>query len=180
MENLGRKKKSYILATVHRAENTDLKERLENIFEGLIETAKDQNVKLVMPMHPRTRNKLQQYGLFDKYNSDPSVHIIEPVSYLDQVALMKNAALIATDSGGIQKEAYFVGKPCVTLRDETEWVELIETGWNRLASPDSTDKVSEELLQALRYGVPTDRQGDLYGRGDAAQIILENLKNFCA
>jgi UDP-GlcNAc3NAcA epimerase len=118
LADLGLRRKEYILATVHRAENTDNKECLTNIFEALQEFSRE--IHVVLPLHPRTRKMLK---VFDIENQLDGIKIIEPVGFLDMVALESNARLIATDSGGIQKEAYFHKVPCVTVRSETEWVE---------------------------------------------------------
>ena len=120
-----------MLATIHRAENTDHPQRLGAIVDALIATAK--TLPVVWPVHPRTRAVLQQAGRLDQLAQ--SVRLTDPVGYLDMVQLEKYAAVIATDSGGVQKEAFFHQVPCVTLRDETEWVELVDAGWNRLADP---------------------------------------------
>lgn len=131
MATLGLKEKGYVLATIHRAENTDHPQRLGAIVDALIATAK--TLPVVWPVHPRTRAVLQQAGRLDQLAQ--SVRLTDPVGYLDMVQLEKYAAVIATDSGGVQKEAFFHQVPCVTLRDETEWVELVDAGWNRLADP---------------------------------------------
>jgi len=125
LERLGLEPRGYVLATVHRAENTDDPARLEAVFEGLSRVAAE--LLVVLPLHPRTRKALERLGWLE--HARERLRLIEPVGYLDMVALEKNARLIATDSGGVQKEAYFFGVPCVMLRDETEWVELIEAGW---------------------------------------------------
>lgn len=159
----------YILATVHRAENTDNPARLRAIFAGLAEVAR--TIPVVLPLHPRTRRYLQELAI-----DTSRLTILEPVGYLDMVMLEKNARLIATDSGGVQKEAYFYRVPCVTLRDETEWVELVEYGWNRVVPPLSAEDVSSAVLQSL------DSQGTevaLYGGGKAAQSIVAILQERC-
>lgn len=150
----------YVLATIHRAENTDIPRRLLTILEGLDAVASD--LPVVLPLHPRTRKTMQVLGLTLR-----SVQVIEPVGYLDMVALECQAAAIATDSGGVQKEAYFHGVPCVTLRDETEWVELIELGWNQLAPPENTDIASTILNAVGKVGC----SGRPYGDGDAAEKV---------
>lgn len=162
--------KSYVLATVHRAENTDHDQRLLNIVDGLQTVA--QRMPVVWPLHPRTRCVLQCMGRLD--NLSPHVHLINPVGYLDMVQLEKHAAVIATDSGGVQKEAFFYGVPCVTLRDETEWVELVNAGWNRLASPSSSDVVQSAILGMLGQCGSEVRP---YGAGDAAQWIVSSLED---
>lgn len=159
---------SYVLATVHRAENTDSPERLGAIVDALDSIAK--NIRVVWPMHPRTRAVLQRGGRLEQFSRQ--VTLIDPVGYLDMVQLEKYSALIATDSGGVQKEAFFFGVPCVTLRDETEWVELVASGWNRLASPVSGDAVQSAIEDALgSKGQPIRPYGD----GRAAEMIVSNL-----
>jgi UDP-GlcNAc3NAcA epimerase len=159
----------YVLATVHRAENTDVPARLAAILEGLGEIAREGPV--VLPLHPRARARI---GC-----ASPSalrrLRVIEPVGYLDMVLLERHAAVIATDSGGIQKEAYFHGVPCVTFRDETEWVELVELGWNRLASPTSARVVRDAIAMARRGGRPA-ASGSPYGQGRAAEAIAAQLR----
>jgi UDP-GlcNAc3NAcA epimerase len=159
---------SYILATVHRAENTNNLDRLTSIVDSLEETAN--NIHVVWPLHPRTRAVLIQTGLIDRLSS--KVTLIEPVGYLDMLQLEKYSALIATDSGGVQKEAFFFGVPCVTLRNETEWVELLESGWNRLAPPVNSNSLVSVIKSALgsrgEHVFP-------YGNGSAAQYIVDKL-----
>lgn len=168
MARMGLSPKCYVLATVHRAENTDHPERLGAIVDALIATA--QKLQVVWPMHPRTRAVLQRAGKLDQLAS--KVHLIEPVGYLDMVQLEKFAALIATDSGGVQKEAYFYQVPCVTLRDETEWVELVEAGWNRLVSPVHADIIRSTIDAALGS---SGKNVSPYGQGDAAAKIVREL-----
>ena len=130
---VGIKPKSYSLVTVHRQENTDDKERLRNIFEAL-EALADESHPVVLPLHPRTRKAITHLGL--KMNASSAIRMIEPVSYLDMICLQMNASVILTDSGGIQKEACYAGVPCVTLRNETEWIETISAKVNFLAGAD--------------------------------------------
>ena len=164
LANLGIEPGRFVLATVHRAENTAEPHRLSVIVESLSALAKD--LPVVWPMHPRTRAVVELERL------TPAIKIVEPLSYLDMVRLEKFAALIATDSGGVQKEAFFYEVPCVTLRDETEWVELVEAGWNRLAPPLSVESVTSALHDALgSRGRPIAP----FGRGDAAVAIARVL-----
>lgn len=155
----------FVLATVHRAENTDNPLRLGVILGALERLA--QHIPVVWPVHPRTRHALQRHqGL------PHALRLIEPVGYLDMVQLERHAALIATDSGGVQKEAFFHRVPCATLRDETEWVELIEAGWNRLVPPAD----SEQVFLAMRAAIGTrGREVAPYGEGDAAKRIVQRL-----
>lgn len=165
LDRLGLRPKGYALATIHRAENTDDPTRLEAIFQGL--EAFSQELPVVLPLHPRTRKMLGGRA------PGKGLRLIDPVGYLDMVLLEKQAALIATDSGGVQKEAYFHQVPCVTLRDETEWTELLDLGWNRLAPPRSAD----EVFQGLRSALGTQgRSANPYGHGAAAQAIVNGMK----
>ena len=154
--------KGFVLATVHRAENTDDPVRLRAIIEGL--AASDRPV--ILPLHPRTRRRLDAIDI----NLPASLKIVDPVGYLQMVWLEKHCSLIATDSGGIQKEAYFFNKPCVTLRDETGWVELVEAGWNTLTGADA-DRIAFAIDQAKAPIVSSE----LYGLGDAAERVLGEI-----
>jgi len=158
----------YILATIHRAENTDDPQRMRVIVAALKQAAERHTV--VWPVHPRTRAVLAKAGALDDLSR--RVRIIDPLGYLDMVQLEKYAALIVTDSGGVQKEAYFHRVPCVTLREETEWTELVDAGWNRLAPPVSEGAVVQALHAALA-GTPADDA--LYGDGHAAVRIADAL-----
>jgi UDP-GlcNAc3NAcA epimerase len=143
LETLGLESKGYILATVRRQENTDDRERMSNIVAGFVESP----YPIIWPLHPRSRKRLAEVGLL----LPTTVRAIEPVGYLDMVMLEKHARLIATDSGEVQKEAYFHQVPCVTLREETEWVELVEVGVNRLVGADS-DAISLSLATSSGTG----------------------------
>ncbi len=162
--------KNYILTTIHRAENTDNSDILHNIFNALIKLS--QEINIVLPLHPRTKKMLANLGLLDIVSS--SLTIIEPVGYFDMIVLEKNAKLIATDSGGIQKEAYFYQVPCVTLRDRTEWSELVESNWNTLISTQSTSNIITQIQQALLKPVPSVNTL-IYGNGTAANQIVDRL-----
>jgi len=167
----GLEPKGYILATIHRAENTDSVARLNSILGGLLEVAG--RIPVLLPLHPRTRAALQRERLLERCSG--GLRLTEPLGYLDMVRLERNARLIATDSGGVQKEAFFHRVPCVTLRTETEWVELVEHGWNRLVAPEDPAAVRNGVLSSLaatRYSVPPET---LYGGGRAASRIVELL-----
>lgn len=167
VEKLNLKPQSYCLATIHRAENTDCEQRLKNIYDAFMELSR--SVQIILPLHPRTRaafDKLQLSNAFEK-----NVMIIEPVGYLDMLALEKNANCIITDSGGVQKEAYFNQVPCVTLRDETEWVELVEAGWNCLCSPEQPFS----LVGFIKNQISSTNAHTLYGDGNVAQTIIKKL-----
>lgn len=169
LRKLGLDSNEYVLATLHRAENTDHIECLRLILCGLAQIARE--VPVVLPIHPRTRRILGDSHIVREISS--CIRVIDPVGYLDMMMLEKNARLIATDSGGVQKEAYFHGIPCVTFRENTEWVELIEMGWNRLAPPLSL----ETVISGLRDGLasrPHSTQTP-YGDGHAAERIADVL-----
>jgi UDP-GlcNAc3NAcA epimerase len=166
----------YVLATIHRAENTDSPVRLRNIFEGLRAVAEE--VPVVLPLHPRTRSALLREGLLR--GEDGRLRVIDPVGYLDMVRLERHARVIATDSGGVQKEAFFHRVPCVTLRDETEWVELVELGWNRLVPPTDAASVGKGVLDALQGQAPPPPPPELYGGGRAATRIVDLLAGLAA
>jgi UDP-GlcNAc3NAcA epimerase len=161
---------AYCLATIHRAENTDDPDRLATIVEALTAFARD--VPVVLPLHPRTRGVLAKAGRLEAL--ERAVVLVEPQGYLAMVQLEKYAALIATDSGGVQKEAFFYRVPCVTLRNETEWTELVEAGWNRLAPPLDAAVV----LASLRASLGSIGQDIApYGAGDAARRIVRQLSS---
>lgn len=162
--------KGFCLATVHRAENTDDPVRLRNIIGALGEISK--SISVVFPMHPRTRAQVQ--GLAIDLSIFPDLRVIDPVGYLDMIVLQQNARVIATDSGGIQKEAYFFSVPCVTMRAETEWVELVENGFNFLAGTDQ-ESILKGFGKALEAKPNWNIQ--LYGDGNSAEIIVANLQN---
>lgn len=161
---------AYVLATVHRAENTDHPARLQAIVDGLEAVA--QQMPVVWPIHPRTRGVLQSTGRLARLS--PQLRLLDPVGYLDMVQLEKHSAVIATDSGGVQKEAFFYHVPCVTLRDETEWVELVDAGWNRLVVPDLAPIIKDQIIQAIgSFGDDIKPYGD----GTAAMQIANALSN---
>lgn len=155
----------FILATLHRAENTDNPVRLKNIVDGL-NRVHEEVAPVVMPLHPRTRGVLAKQGLTAQFN------LVDPVGYLEMIWLLQRAGLVMTDSGGVQKEAYFFGKPCVTMRDQTEWVELLDVGANELVGAEK-----EKVLDAARsnYGRRIQDEHQLYGGGLAARQIINAL-----
>ena len=156
--------KRYVLATVHRAENTDRLERLHSILR-VLETL-SQQWTVVLPVHPRTRKVLKgRAGA-----KSPGLVLTDPVSYLDMLLLESNARVIITDSGGVQKEAFFFRVPCVTLREETEWVETIQSGWNVLVGTKA-----RSIVKAAMNAKEGDRVPSPYGKGDAARKLVEVL-----
>jgi UDP-GlcNAc3NAcA epimerase len=172
LDRLGLVRGEYVLATIHRAENTDDPVRLENILAAF--SALSATVQVVLPLHPRTRKILAAQG----WNPPERLKVVEPVGYLDMLMLERSARCIATDSGGVQKEAYFYGVPCVTLRDETEWVELVEAGANRLASPADRTDLDRALSEGVRRGPLSDNRPSFYGDGKAALRIAGILAGF--
>ena len=160
----------FALATCHRAENTDDPKRLSEIVSALAEVSRQMPV--VLPLHPRTRKLIADNGLEDKLGS---VIVAEPIPFLDMVALEQAARVILTDSGGVQKEAFFYGVPCVTMRDETEWVETLELGWNRLVGA-SAETIVAAVSEATQ-GIQALPEVSPYGRGDSARKIVASIIN---
>lgn len=156
---------NFILCTVHRAENTDNPHNLNSIINAL--NSINKNIPVVLPLHPRTRKIIESRGL------KPEFTVIEPIGYFDMIELLKNCSLVMTDSGGLQKESFFFKKHCVTLREETEWVELVNYGYNVLAGSEEnliTEKTEEMLNKKSDFSI------DLYGKGDASRIIVNSIK----
>lgn len=160
LKRFGLKRKQYLVATLHRSENTDDRIRLQ----GIVETLNSLNEPVVFPVHPRTRKALSEINFHPK--SD--LHLIDPVGYLEMVALMDAARLVLTDSGGLQKEAYWLGVPCLTLRNETEWVETVEAGWNLLVGTEP-----ERISLAVQSFVASNTRPALYGDGTAADTCVD-------
>ncbi len=150
----------YLLATVHRPSNADDKEALTSITAALMDCGRT----VVFPVHPRTRKNLEAFGLLDGLAE--KVKVLPPVDYLDFLGLLMDAAKVVTDSGGVQKEAYFFGVPCITLRDETEWIETVEDGWNALVGTET-----EDILHAIEHFNPAGTKSKSFGDGHAAERI---------
>ena len=168
LEKLDLMDKEYILLTLHRAQNTDSRVFMTQITDALLECGK----KIVFPVHPRTNKYLNQYGLMSKLSNAGNMQLISPVSYLDMIMLEKYAEKIVTDSGGVQKEAYFFKVPCITMRKETEWVETVDDGWNIL-----TGASYDSILTAINEFEPESRQNQHYGDGNASLKISTILDN---
>ncbi|WP_299238962.1 UDP-N-acetylglucosamine 2-epimerase (non-hydrolyzing) [Sulfurihydrogenibium sp.] len=166
LERLNIKPKEYYLATIHRAENTDNYERLKNILTAFSKL----DEMVVFPIHPRTRKMINYYGLDDLLENN-NVKVIDPVGYLDMLKLEKNAKAILTDSGGVQKEAFWLKVPCITLRDETEWIETVNLGWNRLVGS-NVEKILE-AVRDLKFGTDVDFDNDF-----SAKKMYEIIKKF--
>jgi UDP-N-acetylglucosamine 2-epimerase len=154
----------FLLATIHRAENTDIPGNLKNIFHAFSAIPN----KIVLPVHPRTAKIIQSC-----ITVPGNVQIIRPVGYLQMLKLILDSTLVLTDSGGLQKETYFLGKPCITLRNETEWVETLHDGWNILTGSDP-----EQILNAVTSPAPAAPTRDEFGDGSSADAILRELRCF--
>jgi len=168
LHDLGLKPKGYLLATVHRPYNTDNPENLRNILAAFAEIGEP----IVFPVHPRTRQKIIEFGLDDLKSEIRNPKLIDPVGYLDMLVLEQYARMILTDSGGMQKEAYFFGVPCVTLRPETEWVETVEAGYNIVVGSNR----SLIVHKVLNMQAPGAKRG-AFGDGSAGKQIVYVLEN---
>lgn len=164
ISRLGLSVKPFALCTIHRAENTDAPERLAAIVDALNDITEEMDV--ILPIHPRTRKIMEARGL------DTKCTIIDPVGYFDMIQLLEHTRIVLTDSGGLQKEAFFFAKPCVTLRDETEWVELVDGGFNQLAGAEA-ETICNAFLRMSSIGL--DFGDDLYGKGQAAKNIIKSI-----
>lgn len=164
------KPNNYILATCHRAENTNHIEKLKRIISALIQLSN--NIDVVFPVHPRTQKVIEQHKLLETQHG---IKIIPPLGYIDMLSLQKNAKLIITDSGGMQKEAFFAKTPCLTIRDETEWHETLLEGWNVLVNVEN-DNIMDEIYKQLDFDI-TQKQSQNFGDGSAADKIIKAIVN---
>jgi UDP-GlcNAc3NAcA epimerase len=162
LDSLGLRRGAYHLLTMHRAENVEGPDVLRSILRGV----SDSGCTVVFPVHPRTRAALETHRIEVAEN----VRLIDPVGYLEMLVLEKNAQAVVTDSGGVQKEAYFASRPCVTLRDRTEWTETVEAGWNTLVG-----SKPQAIADAMRTFRPHGPRPDLFGDGHAAERVVERL-----
>jgi UDP-GlcNAc3NAcA epimerase len=175
LNELGITRDHYVLVTIHRDSNTDFAAYMENIFAALHQIQKETGLAIVLPIHPRTKHKMKDQlsqSLFEKVNGNLNFKIIPPAGFLDIIALEKNARLIITDSGGLQKEAFFFKKPCVILRPQTEWVEIVENG-NALLADSSYERIIDSfksLYDKKDFTFPA-----LYGDGSAAEFICKKI-----
>ncbi|ODS40248.1 MAG: UDP-N-acetylglucosamine 2-epimerase [Candidatus Altiarchaeales archaeon WOR_SM1_79] len=167
LEKLSLKSREYLVATIHRAGNTDNKRCLKNIVDAFCEI----DETIVFPVHPRAEKFLRRYRLYDKLKKH--VDITKPLGYLDFLKLMNNAKKILTDSGGVQKEAYILGVPCVTLRENTEWVETVDGGWNVLVGADN-----DKIVRMVNEFEPKGKQRKVFGNGDARERIVGVMKEY--
>ena len=170
LDRLGLTPQGYLLATVHRADNTDRLTNLSGILSAFNRLARPDQV-IVFPVHPRTRKQLEKIS----FSPSPYLHLVDPAPYLDMVCLERNAHAIVTDSGGIQKEAHWLGVPCITLREETEWIETVESGWNCLvgAAPD-------RIVSAVRAVRPGRVDRWPYSRGEASTAVAHRVSAFAS
>jgi UDP-GlcNAc3NAcA epimerase len=169
------KENDFLLATVHRDYNTDSEENLLNIINALDHITRENTIDLIFPVHPRTRKKIEALGNHQEitnFLNNTRIHQIDPVSFLDMILLEKHARLILTDSGGVQKEAYFFNKPCIILRTETEWVEVLDTG-KALIAHASFDKIVQGYSQLVNQSYTEFPK--LFGKGNTAELICEEL-----
>ena len=169
---------NFILCTIHRDLNTDVKRKMESIFKALLEIVDNTGLKIVLPLHPRTRDRMEYQlskNLYNKINQSKKIFLIEPVGFLDMIALEKNAKIIVTDSGGVQKESFFFKKPCVILRPETEWVEIVNNG-NAVLTDSNYDTIIKSfnlLLSQSDYTYP-----NFYGDGKASEFICNKIVTY--
>jgi UDP-GlcNAc3NAcA epimerase len=163
LADLGLERCGYQLLTVHRAANVDEVSRLEAILAGVAASGRT----TIFPIHPRTQAKLRSSGV----RLAPNVRLIDPIGYLEMLVLEENAEAVVTDSGGVQKEAYFAGRPCITVRDTTEWAETVDAGWNVLVGTDPN-----AIATAMRDFRPTTDRPQLFGDGHAAEKVVEALE----
>lgn len=175
LEELGLQPGNYLLSTIHRDNNTDIPERLNAIFEALDRISRERRIQVVLPLHPRTSKLLDKnlsQQLYASVSGNPLIRIIPPVSFLEMTRLEKNARLILTDSGGVQKEAYFFNKACVIARPETEWTEIVEAGAGIIADADTA-----RLLGALEHFLdqPPANFPSVFGDGKASEFICREM-----
>ena len=168
-------KNNFILGTIHRDNNTDINERLNKIFISINKISSKDKIQIILPLHPRTSKLLKQNltkELYNEITNNPLIKIIPPVSFLDMILLEKNAKMIITDSGGVQKEAFFFKKPCIILRAETEWVEIVENGSGFICDADESKIMAayETINNNLFNNFP-----DIYGDGKASEFICEEM-----
>jgi UDP-N-acetylglucosamine 2-epimerase (non-hydrolysing) len=170
LNQLNLKPKSYVLFTMHRVENTDSKENIISIikaFELLSQT------EIVFPIHPRTKKILTERNLYTRLEGCKNVRLISPVGYLDFISLLKNSNKVVTDSGGVQKEAYLLSIPCITIRKNTEWVETVDTGWNILTGTDTA-----KIVEAIKRWQPKEQTKPIFGDGNTSSIIKDLIISF--
>jgi UDP-N-acetylglucosamine 2-epimerase len=167
----GLSKKQYVLVTIHRAENTDNKDQLSKILSSLRFIS--QNMEVILPLHPRTKKMIKEFSISTK-----GITIVNPISYFSIIALLAYAKVVITDSGGLQKEAYYSKTPCLTIRDETEWVETLENKWNQLVSLRNETDLIDKLEIALKTDYENTPYEYFYGSGNAANIVISSILDY--
>ena len=170
--------KNYIYVTIHRAENVDNPFKLKEVVEALTYIPQAFNLEIVFPIHPRTRNRLIEFNLWSKLEKHKNIHLLKPVSYFTSLKFVKNATIVLTDSGGLQKEAFLLGTPAITLRETTEWVETVEYGWNTLVGT-----CKNRIIKAIKYYLDNKLEYsinpiDLYGGGKASKRIAKIISQY--
>ena len=179
IQRLGLRQGGYVLATIHRDNNTDSKERLTSIFQALLDIAEKDNIDIVLPLHPRTKKLLPvnlEPTVYERLQNSGRVRLLPPASFFEIIELERNARLVMTDSGGVQKEAFFFERPCVILRPETEWVEIVEHGAGIIADADY-----DRIISAYNeLTVKTVKFPQLFGEGHAAEKILQSIIDYLA
>lgn len=178
LDELNIKGKKFILCTIHRDSNTDHTHRLLSILSGLVNLAEKENIQIVLPLHPRTRKtfeNIKNESIITKFTNHPLIKILPPAGFMEMCLLEKHCSLIITDSGGVQKEAYFFQKPCVVLRSETEWVEPVEAGCTALS--DANEAHIQKLSSAFLHS-PPQQFPPIFGDGKAAYFIAEKIDAF--
>ena len=177
LKNLSLEKKNYILTTIHRARNTDIKENLEAITEAILDISTKKTI--IFPVHPRTRKFLRKYGFYDSLNKNPNIKLIKPVGYLDMNILTRNAQKIVTDSGGLQKEAYYAKVPCITLDTATGWQETVEEGWNILLEEFKDEKFIEKdtIIKKIINFQAEGKYRNIFGDGNSVNKICKIINS---
>jgi UDP-N-acetylglucosamine 2-epimerase (non-hydrolysing) len=177
LKELSLKKKTYALWTTHRPENVDDHRKLRNIVEAMVILAP---LTIVFPAHPRTQKQLKAFNLLNRLKKQEHIRIIKPLGYHETMKLIQNASVVATDSGGMQKEAFWLKTPCVTIRKSTEWTETTEAGANQLTEADGeriANAVKRMIMRGEQIRRTLDRSKNPFGNGQASQKILAALKS---
>jgi len=175
MQTLNLKENEFVLCTIHRDNNTDSPERLNQIISAMCYIEENLGLKIVIPLHPRTSKIIESKlpkDLYHRLKGNKNIHLIPPVSYLEMIILEKNSCMILSDSGGVQKEAYFFKKPLVVARPETEWVEIIENGAGIIADADE-----QKIIESVKYFMTADQLEfpNVFGDGHAAEFICQTM-----
>lgn len=175
LQKLNLKTNEFVLCTIHRDNNTDIKERLTDIVSVILEISQKNNIQIVLPLHPRTANKLPEIldnQLYNDFTTAEKIKITEPVSFFDMIQLESNSTLIMTDSGGVQKEAFFFKKPCLIMRSETEWVEIVDAACAKIVDANRTKIIENFNLFINRQDLAFP---EIFGNGKAAEFICQKI-----